>query len=254
MPNIDIPLSVDLNDALRLPPCNEIRVPLPKPLKIQLPTGGSIQAIADISKGIPSDCAMTFSLMVQIAPLLASMECLVKILKLLKPLVDVVSNLPMPPVKALQEFAKAAVDLAPCFLVPTPASMIPFVRDILCLILRVLNCLLGQLKTLVALMGSLRIQLDAARAAGNFELEEALQCAQENAEASGQHMTKAIEPIGVLLDLVGPMMGIAGVEPITLPSLGDQASLDALQSTIQTLQGVVGTIDIAVEALGGCPS
>ena len=91
--------------------------------------------------------------MLQIAPLLASMECVLKILKLLKPLVDVVTNLPMPPVKAVQEFAKAAVDLAPCFLIPTPASMIPFVRDILCLILRVLNCLLGQLKTLMAMMG-----------------------------------------------------------------------------------------------------
>jgi len=252
MPNIDIPLSVDLNSALELPSCADIRLPLPKPLKIQLPTGGSIQAIADISKGIPGDCAMTFSLMVQIAPLLASMECLVKILKLLKPLVDVVSNLPMPPVKALQEFAKAAVDLAPCFLVPTPASMIPFVRDILCLILRVLNCLLGQLKSLMAIMSGLRLQLDAARAAGNFELEDALNCAQANAETAGQHLTKAIEPIGVLLDLVGPMMGIAGVEPIQLPALGDKSDLDALQGTVQALQGVVGTLDVVVEALGGC--
>ena len=58
MPNIDIPLPVDLNEALELPPCNEIKLPLPKPLKIQLPTGASIKAIADASKGIPSDCAM----------------------------------------------------------------------------------------------------------------------------------------------------------------------------------------------------
>lgn len=254
MPNLDIPLSVDLNSALQLPPCEDIRLPLPKPLKIQLPTGGSIQAIADISKGIPGDCAMTFSLMVQIAPLLASMECLVKILKLLKPLVDVVSNLPMPPVKALQEFAKAAVDLAPCFLVPTPASMIPFVRDILCLILRVLNCLLGQLKSLIAIMAGLRLQLDAARSAGNFELEETLKCSQANAETAGQHLTKAIEPIGVLLDLVGPMMGIAGVEPIQLPALGDKSDLDGLQGVVQALQGVVGTLDVVVEGLGGCGS
>jgi hypothetical protein len=251
---MDIPLQLDLNEALRLPPCNEIRVPLPKPLKIQLPTGGSIKAVADLSKGIPSDCAMTFSLMVQIAPLLASMECLLKILKLLKPLVDVVTNLPMPPVKAVQEFAKAAVDLAPCFLIPTPASIIPFVRDILCLILRVLNCLLGQLKTLVALMSGIQLQLDAARAAGNFELEETLKCAQANAEASGQHMTKAIEPVGVLLDLIGPIMGLAGVEPIQLPALGSKSDLNALQDAIKTLQGVVGTIEVVVEALGGCPA
>jgi hypothetical protein len=254
MPNIDIPLSVDLNAALQLPPCDEIKIPMPKPLKIQLPTGGSIKAIADISKGIPTDCAMTFSLMVQLAPLLASMECLLKILKLLKPLVDIVTNLPMPPVKAVQEFAKAAVDLAPCFLIPTPASIIPFVRDILCLILRVLKCLIGQLKTLVALMSGIQLQLDAARAAGNFELEEALNCAQANAEASGQHMTKAIEPVGVLLDLIGPLMGLAGAEPIQLPALGSKSDLEGLQEAIKTLQGIVGTIDTVVEALGGCGS
>jgi hypothetical protein len=254
MPNIDIPLPVDLNEQLQLPKCADIRVPLPKPLKITLPTGGTIKAIADLSKGIPSDCAMTFSLMVQLAPMLASMECLIKILKLLKPLVDVVTNLPMPPVKAVQEFAKAAVDLAPCFLIPTPANIIPFIRDVLCLILRVLNCLLGQLKTLVALMRGIQLQLDAARSEGNFELEEALKCAQANAEASGQHMTKAIEPIGVILDLVGPLMGLAGVEPIQLPSLGSQSDLNSLMDVIKTLQGVVGTLEVVVEGLGGCGS
>jgi hypothetical protein len=254
MPNIDIQLDADLNSALQLPPCDEIRLPMPKPLKIQLPSGGSIQAVADLSKGIPTDCALTFSLMVQIAPLLASMDCLLKILKLLKPLVDVISNLPMPPVKALQEFAKAAVDLAPCFLIPTPANMLPFVRDILCLILKVLKCLLSQLKALTAAMSGIQLQLDAAASAGNFELEETLQCAKANAEASGQQLTKAIEPVGVLLDLVGPLLGLAGVQPIQLPALGDKSDLEALNQTTQTIQGVVGTLEVVVEGLGGCPA
>ena len=254
MPNIDIELDADLTSALGLPPCDEIRLPMPRPLKIQLPSGGSIQAVADLSKGIPTDCALTFSLMVQIAPLLASMDCLLKILKLLKPLVDVVSNLPMPPVKALQEFAKAAVDLAPCFLIPTPANMIPFVRDILCLILKVLKCLLSQFKALMAMLRETQLQLDAAHAAGNFELEETLQCAKANAEASGQQMTKAIEPIGVLLDLVGPLLGIAGVQPIKLPALGDTSDLEALAATTKAIQGVVGTLEVVVEGLGGCPA
>lgn len=249
---MDIPLSIDLNSTLKLPACQDIRLPLPQPLKITLPTGGSLQAIADVSKGIPTDCAMSFSLMVQIAPLLASMECLLKILKLLKPLIDVVSNLPMPPAKALSDFAKAAADLAPCLLIPTPASIIPFVRDILCLILRVLHCLLSQLKSLLAMMNGLQLQLDAARAAGNFALEDTIQCAQANAEISGQHLTTAVEPIGVLLDLVGPLMGLAGVEPIQLPQLGSKSDVQSLQILVQTLQGVVGTIDVTVEALGGC--
>jgi len=40
-------------------------------------------------------------------------------------------------------FAKAAADLAPCLLVPTPANLIPFLRDILCLILKLLHCFLN---------------------------------------------------------------------------------------------------------------
>src|SRR5437588_9376794 len=149
MPNIDITVESDLQEAFQIPSCTELGLPNPGPLKVTLPTGGTITAFADISKGIPTDCALTFSLMLQIAPFLAATECLLKVLKLLKPLIDVVQGLPMPPVKALQDFAKAAVDLAPCLLVPTPASIIPFIKDLLCLILKVLNCLLSQMKSLL---------------------------------------------------------------------------------------------------------
>jgi hypothetical protein len=254
MPNIDIPVPVDLQKLFQLPPCEEIKLPLPAPISIQLPSGGSLKAFTDISKGIPTDCSMTFNLLVQIAPLLASMECLVKILKLLKPLIDVVNGLPFPPVKAIQEFAKAASDLVPCFLIPTPANMIPFIRDILCLIIKVLNCFLGQMKTIVGMMQGLTVQLNAARASGNAELQSTIECAQANAQISAQHLTKSIEPIGVLLDLIGPFMGIAGVQPIQLPTLGDQTDLQALNQTIQTMQGVVGGMQVVVDTLGGCPA
>jgi hypothetical protein len=254
VPNFDIPLSVDLNKELGLPPCKDIQLKIPGSLKIQLPTGGSIKAINDLSAAIPTDCSLTFSLMLQLAPLLASMECVLKILKLLKPLVDVVTNLPVPPVRAVQEFAKAAVDLAPCFLIPTPANMLPFIRDILCLILKVLNCLLGQMKTLMAMMEGLQLNLDAARTGGNFELEQALQCAQDNAQASADSMMKAIEPVGVILDLIGPMMGLVGQQPITLTPVEAGSGTEGLNQAVQSVQGVVGTIQIVVDALGGCPS
>src|SRR6266849_3199639 len=182
MPNIDIAVDADLNELFQLPTCADLSLPSAGPLKVQLPTGGSIQAFADISKGIPTDCAMTFSLMLQIAPFLAATECLLKVLKLLKPLIDVIQGLPVPPVKAIQEFAKAAVDLAPCLLVPTPASIIPFIRDLLCLILKVLKCFLSQMKSLLKIMGGLSLQLNLAQQSGNDELVATLQCAQQNAQ------------------------------------------------------------------------
>src|SRR5947207_11146422 len=122
MPNIDIPVPLDVKKMFDLPPCSMIKLPGPKPLKLQLPTGGSIQAFADISKGIPTDCAMTLNLMVQIAPFLAATECLFKLLGLIAPLIDIIKAIgpPPDPIKignALPKFIKAAEKLAPCLLV-----------------------------------------------------------------------------------------------------------------------------------------
>lgn len=256
MPNIDIKVSPDLNALFELPPCDQIRLPFPEPVKVKLPTGGSLQAFTDISKGIPNDCSMTFSLLLQLAPFIAATECLFNILKLIKPLIDVINGLTKPdPValaKAVPEFVKAAPPVVECALAVTPLNIIPFIRDLLCLILKVLKCFLGQLKTIVGVMSGLTLQISAAQASGNTELQKALECAQENAAISSEHLTKSIEPIGVILDLVGPLMGIAGVQPIQLPALGSQTDLQALNQTIQTVQGVVGTIQVVVDALGGC--
>jgi hypothetical protein len=253
MPKLDIPISVDLQKDFDFPKCIDLRLPKPKPLNLTLPSGGSLKAFADISKGIPTDCSMTLSLMLQVAPLLASMECLLKILKLLKPLIDIVGGIPKPPSpKLLIDFGKAAADLAPCFLIPTPANLLPFVRDLLCLIIRALNCFLGQLKSLIALMGPINVQLDAARKAGNDELAGALECAKENAELQGKHLMSSVEPIGVILDLAGTVFGLVGVEPIKLPQLGSNADIESLNQVVQTIQGVVATLQVVADGLGGC--
>ena len=72
MPSIDIQVSADLQEFSTLPACTEVSLPPPTQLKVQLPGGATLSAFSDISKGIPTDCAMTFSLLVQIAPFLAA--------------------------------------------------------------------------------------------------------------------------------------------------------------------------------------
>jgi hypothetical protein len=252
MPSIDITVSADLQEAFQLPPCEDIKLPFPSPLKVTLPTGGSISALADISKGIPTDCSMTFSLMLQIAPLLASLECLLKVLGLLKPLIDVINGLPVPPVKAILDFGKAAADLAPCLLIPTPLNMIPFVKDLLCLILKALKCFLQQMKSLLGLLGGLSHALASAQGAGNAALISSLQCAQGNAQAQAAALGASIQPLAVILELMGTVMGIAGVQPIQLPSLDAGADLTALNTFVEDIQGVVGILETVTEALGGC--
>jgi hypothetical protein len=257
MPSLDIKVDADLSGLFELPKCIDLSLPKAGSLSVQLPTGGALKAFADISKGIPTDCSMTFSLMLQIAPLLASMECLLKILKLIKPLIDVVGSLGPPPdpiklPKAIVEFMKAAEAIVPCLLIPTPASLLPFVRDLLCLILKVLKCFLSQLKSLMKIMGPLSLQLSAAREAGNDELVATLECAQANAQTQAGQIMNSLGPVGTLLDLAGPVLGIVGVPAIQLPALGSASDMEALNSVVSTVQSVVATIQVIVDGLGGC--
>jgi len=254
MPSIDITVSPELEQMFQLPACADITLPSASGLSIQLPTGGSLQAFADISKGIPTDCSMTFSLMLQLAPFIASIQCLLNVLKLLKPLIDVIKGLPMPPVSALEEFGEAAAALAPCLLIPTPAIMIPFILDLLCLILKVLNCFLSQLKSLINILGPLTLQLNTAQQSGNSELIATLTCAQQNAQTQAGQIMSSLGPVGALLEVAGPLFGIAGIPAISLPALGSATDIAALNSVVTTMETVVDTIQGIVNGLGGCPA
>jgi hypothetical protein len=250
MPKFDIPIPAELQQLMELPPCEELKLPSPKPVQVQLPTGATLKAFADISKGVPNDCSMTFSLLLQVAPLLASMECLIKILKFIKPLMDFVKN--PADVTVVKKVLDAGAALAPCFLIPTPANMIPFVRDLLCLILRLLNCFVGQLTTVLDTMSGLSVQLKIAESAGNSELQRSLQCAMDNSALAAQAQMQSIEPVGAILDLMSPLMEIAGVQPIKLPQMGGAGDLDSLRKALDSVKSLTQTMQQVVDAIGGC--
>jgi hypothetical protein len=251
MPDIDIPIPDELREALAAPKCFDLQPP--SGLKLTLPTGGALTVPADLSKNIPNDCSVSFSMMLQLQPILASMDCILKILKLLKPLSDAVTS-PPPTPALVKDIVDAVADLAPCFLMVTPAGIIPFIRDILCLILKMLRCLIGQVKSMVDIMSGLTIEIDKAKAGGNDELVASLECAQGNALTSAGELLKALEPITSLLGMMGPIMAIGGIDAIKMPALGDDASVEGLQATVTTLETVVETIQGVVDAIGGCPA
>jgi hypothetical protein len=93
-------------------PC--IELPNLPPMKITLPFGVELNAVADFSKGPPSNCTLIQSLMVQLAPALAGMACIFKMLNVfvqlskmasVKTPLDVVSNV---------NVAEAAAALSEC--------------------------------------------------------------------------------------------------------------------------------------------
>jgi hypothetical protein len=126
----------------------------------------------------------------------------VRILRVLKPLIDVVGGLPSPPIRALQEFARAAGDLAPCLLVTTASSALPFVHDLLCLVLQSLRCV-----------------LDASQRQG----------------AS----TEAVVPIQAILDTAAPFFTATATAPVQLASV---TNIAALPDDIARLQLIVDTL------------
>ena len=54
MATIDIPLPAELTDALRPPICLDLRLPMPSAPELTLPIGGTLQGVADITRGTPN--------------------------------------------------------------------------------------------------------------------------------------------------------------------------------------------------------
>ncbi len=254
MTTIDVKLPESIQSQLTLPRCKDISIPKPKLPEIRLPTGGSIKGIADLTRGIPSDCSLNINLAVQLAPIMASIECLVKVLALISPLIDVVKGLGPPPDlmklgEAIPKFLEAAKALAPCLLVPTPANMLPFVGDILRLVIALLRCLIKQLRSIMALIGGLELKIQTARSAGNDELLSTLTCARANADSALASTMMGLEPIGIILELAGPFLGIAGVDPIKLPAAAGAEDMEKLNETLTSLEDFLATLQLIADAL-----
>jgi hypothetical protein len=203
-----------------------------------------MNALVDMSKGIPNDCSMNFNLMIQIAPLLAALECPMKILKLLKPLIDIVKAVPsLDPIKigeAMPAFIDAAAEVAPCFVALAQVPIM--VMDLLRLIRSVLNCLLGQLETLRNLMNGLALRFGEAE--GNPDLLATLECSRKNTMAQAQALTSSIDPIAGVLALVSTIASIAGMNlDIKLETGG------APPETTEALDGVIAVLRTAVDAI-----
>lgn len=250
MPNIDIPLPEEVKQALEMPKCIDLELPEPEEFKITFPTGGAIKAISDISKGIPNDCSLSISLMIQIAPLLAALDCPLKILKLVQPLIEVIKGLPFPPIEAIKKFIEAATAVVECIgLIITPAGICPFVRDILKLIIKLLSCLIDQLESLIGLMSGISIRLQLAQADGNSELIEILECAQGNAATSAKHLMQAFDPIAAVLGLMSPVLEIAQAPAITIPTIPPGTDPQALNQVVGVFKDIRDALQIVVDAL-----
>src|SRR5215471_1356971 len=115
---IDVPLPDRLKQYLAQPHYVDLQLPKPGKVEVCLPLGGCLQGMVDATKAIPDDCSLSFSLLLQLGPIMASIECLIKVLKLIKPLIDLVKSLGPPPdviklAQTIPDFLKAAEEVVP---------------------------------------------------------------------------------------------------------------------------------------------
>lgn len=178
---------------------------------IPLPTGGTL-AGSNNPNPPTSECSAILNLQTQLAPWLASMSCQLKILKLLEPLIDVIKGLPNPSVRSIQAFSQAAADLAPCLLVPSPMTVLPFVKGILCLEIKSLNCFLLNLEQV---LGERR---------GGLPLPGGAQV---------RAVLDSYPPMVGILNLAGEFFEIAGMTPPQAPVLSEGIDPLLLMQTTQ---------------------
>lgn len=253
---IDVPLPDSVKKYLAQPKCIDLALPKPGKAEVCLPLGGRLQGMVDATKAIPDDCSLTFSLLLQLPPIMASIECLIKVLKLVKPLIDVVKSLGPPPDpiklgKAIPDFLDAAKEVIPCIL-QIQLGVPMFVRDLMLLIGKFLHCVGEQLKSIAGLMGGIQLSIQTAQQSGNTELLTQLQCAQENASTQAAAAMSSLDAIATILSLAEPFFGIAGINPIVLPTMGSPADADALNTTADTLEQISQALITVAQALPGC--
>jgi len=227
-------------------PCAELKTLGDIP-EIKLLGGVDLQAFVDIAAGPPTDCKLTLNLMVQLAPLLASMACLFKILDVISKIKDFAEGAKDLDVTKLGAAVPKLIDAITKLEGCIPALQIPrlvlMLKGMLQLVVRFLSCFLTQLDSLI----QFRASLDFAAADGNPVLKEALTCAQNNADAAQANLLKSLEPLKPLMDVVGMVGGVAGVSldlpdlsSMSAPAGGDlTATISSIKQAVQALQDVV---------------
>jgi hypothetical protein len=210
---------------------------------ISLPMGIELQAIADFSKGPPTNCALLSNLMVQLMPTLAGLTCIFKILNVIGALEKFVSG-PLNP-NNVKGVLDAIGGMSECLsFITGPAVLFETIKDILLLIIGYLKCFVDAIKSILDFQAG--IDLNAAQ--GNPDLLASLQCANDNANTSMQQMMMSLGPIGPLFTMIQPIIGLSGLS-IELPSVAGLAgassvaeSVDQLDAMLTELQQIMASI------------
>lgn len=214
---------------------------------IELMGGAEISGFLDFSQGAPTDCKTTFSLLLQLAPVLASMACLLKILNVIAKLEAFVQAASPPFLKlpgTIPDLLSAIADLKGCIPPLAFPQFIFMITGMLKLIINFLDCFLTQLSSIISFQAS----IDLSSAEGNPVLMDALVCAQNNASASMDNLMTSLQPLDPILETITAVAGIAQL-PITLPKISDISASADSTSLVTSLQKAIDSIKSVIDGL-----
>lgn len=203
--------------------------------------GAALKGFLDLSLGAPTDCKLTFNLLLQLAPLLASLTCILKIFDVfvtLEKFAEAAKN----PVTDLPGAVPAVLDaikeLKKC--IPIPGlDLYLMIKGILNLVLSFLSCFIGQLESILQFQAT----IDPDAAGDNPVLRDTLLCVQANAKTSLDNLMLAAQPLQPILGMTKTLIGVANLK-VALPDLSSlSASGDATQA--------LASLNQAVDALKG---
>jgi hypothetical protein len=206
----------------------------PKKLSIRLPFGGKLEAISDLSKGVPKDCTLVHGLMLQLAPTLAGMQCFIKILKLIQTVQNLLKNFNA--ATFIKDVTPAIGEVANCCfgaLLGIPTMII----DILKLIIAYLKCIIEAVSSIL----NFQLGINASDEEDNPNFTLAFNCAQGNVQASTQQLKDALEVIEPLISLLQDLM-----EGAQDPS----GLIDPAKEAIATISAVIPILRSFLESGG----
>ena len=194
---------------------------------------------------------LTFNLLLQLTPLVASMACLLKLLNFVGKIRTSLNAATDPPFNKLPEAAKgvleAVAELQPCIPIFVPGQLVIMLKGILQPVVNVLSCFINQLESLLKFEAS--IDLNAAD--GNPALTVALECARGNAKTSKDNLMASLQMLQPLLTMI-PHAGIDGeAVPVTLPDFASiSASADA-SDAVAPLKEAIDSLKATIDKLPG---
>jgi hypothetical protein len=233
--------SVDVEGVL---PCIELPE-LPEIPTIDLIGGLSLSGFLDLSAGMTDDCTVNANLMAQLAPALASLGIIVKILAVLKGLEAAAKSAFLD----AGDLISALVDLAGLFASLTPAGIGITVVGCLRLIISFLNCFIGQLEAVVevqAQIAEIRAQVDADPGSASVGLLASLDCAEANISLQMDHAMASMGPLEPLIMLVSTLASFVG---ISLDFSIDMSAAESLQDVVDTMQTAIGTLEDIIQSI-----